>query len=46
MADDRPHPRQGTFPLELRVGCLDAKPTDLLELVARHARFELLCHSD
>lgn len=45
-ADDKPDPRQGTFPIELRVGRLDAEATDLLELVARHGRFDLLCHGD
>jgi hypothetical protein len=45
-ANDTPHARQGTFALSLRVRGLDAKPTDLLELVARHARFDLLCHGD
>jgi hypothetical protein len=45
-AEDKPDPRQGTFPIELRVRRLDAKATDLLELVARHCRFDLLCHGD
>jgi hypothetical protein len=44
MADDRPHPAQGTFPLDIRVRRLDASPTDLLALIARHSRFDLLCH--
>jgi hypothetical protein len=46
MADDRPHPRQGTFPLRIRSRGLDARPTDVLELIARHSRFDLLCHID
>jgi len=45
-ADDRPHTRKGTFELPIRVGCLDTKPTDLLELIARRCRFEQLTHSD
>jgi len=44
MANDQPHPRQGAFPLRLRVACLEVPPTNLLELIARHARFDLLCH--
>ncbi|HEY5090823.1 MAG TPA: hypothetical protein VIK30_12680, partial [Polyangia bacterium] len=45
-AGDAFHPTKGYFSIRLRVDNLDARPTEVLELVARQVRFDLLCYDD
>jgi hypothetical protein len=46
LADDRLDPDRAYFALDLKLRCLSAPAEGLLELIARNARFDLLCHSD